>query len=88
MKFIIFLVLAIVNIPIYKYLKEMVFNSDEEFKEALGYWFTPDVISLFRGKYLKDRFAEFKLGILFFLCFIVVGIQFLVISGLLSVIFN
>ena len=45
--------------PMYRLL----FGSREEFVECLRYWITPDIVSLFRGKFWEDSWAELKLGV-------------------------
>ncbi|KAB3531399.1 hypothetical protein [Alkaliphilus serpentinus] len=84
MEIILIIILAIINIPVYKYIKEWLFESDEEFREAFKFLITPDVFSLFKGRYLRDRIAEFKLGLLFFLCVITIAIEFYLIRSLFS----
>ena len=41
-----------------------IFGDWAEFLECVKYWFTPDIISLFRGsdEYWRDHMSEFKLG--------------------------
>ena len=39
------------------------FGDWSEFWECIRYWFTPDVISMFRGKWDEDRWATMKLFI-------------------------
>ena len=39
------------------------FGCKEEFIDCIKFWFTPDIISLFFGEYIKDRLSELKLGL-------------------------
>ena len=39
------------------------FGCKEEFFDCVKFWFTPDIFSLFTGKYLEDRWSELKLGL-------------------------
>jgi hypothetical protein len=39
------------------------FNTREEFIDCLKFWLTPDIISMFRGEYWDDWWAEAKLGL-------------------------
>ncbi len=39
------------------------FADSEEYSEAWRYAWTPNLLSLFRGEYVEDIWAEFKLGI-------------------------
>ncbi len=42
-----------------------VFGNRGEFLRCLKYYLTPDIISLFRGKYGEDTWAELKLFVWF-----------------------
>ena len=55
------------------------FGDREEFFECIRFWLTPDIISLFRGEWGDDWWAEWKLGF-WFLMGIVPGV--LVYMGL------
>ncbi|MCK5861920.1 MAG: hypothetical protein KAH38_05510 [Candidatus Hydrogenedentes bacterium] len=55
-------VLGITNIPVYFFWAWLIFKDWDDFKTSLLFWFTPDVISLFRGQFFEDRWAEMKLG--------------------------
>lgn len=74
------LILIILNIPIYKWLFKKFFPSSGEFSEALNYYFTPDIFSLFKGNYTKDVLAEFKLGAFVFCCIILTALEYGVIK--------
>lgn len=37
------------------------FETREEFYDCVRFWFTPDFISMFRGLYLEEQWAELKL---------------------------
>jgi hypothetical protein len=63
------IILGITNIPVFAFLAWLFFKDWDEFKEAVIFWFTPNVISLFRGEYWDDRWAEMKLGLWLFCCF-------------------
>ncbi len=76
------IVLVIINYPIYKLLFNQFFDSSEDFYECLRYYFTPDLFSLFRGEYLKDRFSEMRLGFFILLCGVFVFIEFIVIKSI------
>ncbi len=39
-----------------------IFGNSEEFFRCVKFWFMPDLISLFRGEYCDDWWAEAKLG--------------------------
>lgn len=51
---------------------KVIFRNPGDFREAIRYWFTPDIVSLFRGEWSRDYWSEFKLGMWFLsgvLCF-------------------
>jgi len=37
------------------------FRDKDELIECIKFWLTPDIISMFRGEYWDDHWAEFKL---------------------------
>lgn len=42
-------------------LYKLLFDTLDEFMDCVGFWFTPDIISLSRGQYYEDAWAEMKL---------------------------
>ena len=40
---------------------KLLFSSRDELAECFKYWLTPDIISLFRGRFWEDSWAEMKL---------------------------
>ena len=78
-------VLIIINIfTVYKVLFNMVFSDRDDFNESVKYSLTPDIISLFRGEYWKDRISEFKLGIFIFLCIIATVIEYWIVNQVIQ----
>ena len=61
-------ILAIANIPVYWVLGWVWFKDWDEFREAIGFWLTPDILSAFQGEYMADWWAELKLGLWFASC--------------------
>lgn len=59
--------LIAVNVPTSVLWAKLVFGSWKRFWDAVGYWFTPDIVSLFRGRLLRDWEAEIKIGFWLFL---------------------
>ena len=49
------------------------FGNADGFFECIKFWFTPEIFSLFFGKYFRDIFSEMKLGLWFF-CGMITGI--------------
>lgn len=44
-------------------LFSLFFDGLDDFLECVRYYFTPDIVSLFRGEYSEDRWSEIKLGV-------------------------
>ena len=42
-------------------LYKLLFDDLHEFVHCVKFWFTPDIISLFRGQFYDDMWAEMKL---------------------------
>jgi len=81
--------LIIINFfTVYKFIFNVIFSNREDFYDSVRYSFTPNIISLFRGEYWKDRVGEFKLGIFIFLCIAVTGLEYMVVNGILRWILN
>lgn len=85
MKGIIILVLLIINIPVYKCISKLFFEDYDDFLQSIRYSFTPDLFSLFKGEYWKDRVSEMKLGFFIFSCAIVVIFEYLIITSIIAV---
>lgn len=83
MEWILILFLGVLNIPVYRFIYKFIFPRDEDFRESIRYSFTPDLFSLFRGEYWRDRIGEFKLGMFIFCCIAAVALEFFVIRWLL-----
>jgi len=87
MNILLIIVLLVVNIPVYKKIKEMLFPNPDDFSEAIRYAFTPDLLSLFRGEYWNDRIHEAALSFMFLGCIIVVAFEYFLIRVVLNIIF-
>jgi len=73
-------VVAVVNIPVYLVLAKIIFRNLEGFADAIRFWLTPDLFSAARGEYFEDRWAEMKLGVWLLLCVAVVVSEGLLIQ--------
>lgn len=54
--------------PLYYVFWKALFESREEFLEALRFWFQPNWLSLLRGEFNRDLYKSFKVGFFVFLC--------------------
>ncbi len=59
-------VCVLIDIPIIVWFARMLFPGDGDFIDAVVFWFTPDMWSLFAGQFGEDLWAEIKLGVLLF----------------------
>ena len=57
------IILGVANIPTYVVFGWLFFGSWGDFWECVRFWITPDIISLFRGEYFEDQWAQLKLFI-------------------------
>lgn len=39
---------------------KVIFSGEDDFFECIRYWFTPDIVSMFRGQYWDDNWAQLK----------------------------
>src|SRR6266487_110384 len=53
--------LSIVSLPVFGMLGHLFFGDRDGFLESIYFLFIPDIISLLRGEYWEDRWAEIKL---------------------------
>ena len=75
------IILVVLNIPLYIFLGWVFFDNWGNFLQLLKFWFTPDIISAFKGEYWEDIWAEWKLGAFILICGAVVyGEYFLIIK--------
>ncbi len=62
------IILIAANIPLYWFVGWIVFRDWGEFWECIKYSLTPDIVSLFRGEWAEDRWAQMKLAFSVFVC--------------------
>jgi hypothetical protein len=62
------IILALANMPLYWVVGWIVFKDWGDFWECVKFWLTPDIISLFRGEWIEDWWAEMKLFVWIALC--------------------
>lgn len=72
------------DLHLFKIYFGLIFSNKEDFHNSLKYTFTPDIFSLFKGKYLKDQFAEFKLSIFVFLCIITMVLEVSMVNAIMA----
>ena len=80
---IIIILLAVNAFTVYKFLFNNIFNDADDFSDSLRYSFTPNIISLFRGEYWKDRIGEFKLIFFIIICILATAIEYSIVSAIL-----
>ena len=87
METILFLILLIANFPVYKWIYKSIFNSSEDFKDAVNYTLTPDIFSLFKGQFWKHQVGEAKLVLFIFICIMVIAGEFGFIKFIIGTLF-
>ena len=55
------LLLVGANWPLYRWFLRVLFGDLEGLGEAIRFWFTPDLWSYIRNRYLEDKWAELRL---------------------------
>lgn len=88
MELLIYVVLFILNIPIYKWIFRRIFDDVDDLKQSVKYSFTPDIISLFRRRFWKDQFGELKLSVFYFCCLLIFVMECVVAAKVIDVIFR
>ncbi|WP_172251348.1 hypothetical protein [Saccharibacillus deserti] len=78
------IILLIANIPVYGFIFRHGFSDEEDFNKSVRYSFTPDLFSLFKGRYIEDRIASAKLSFYIFVCLAVVAVEFGIVYGLIT----
>jgi len=67
-----YLLLSILNVPLFIFIGRFFFHSKEDFWEAVKFSFMPNFISFFFGEYRRDVWTSFKLGVFIVVCGILV----------------
>ena len=62
------IILVAANIPLYWLVGWLLFKDWENFWDCVKFWLTPDIISLFRGEWIEDQWAQVKLSLWLVLC--------------------
>ena len=73
------------NAPLYYLGWRILFGNMDEFTRCLRYVFTPDIISLFRGRWGEDQWASLKFFLWIGACVGVVYLELHLLAGLTAV---
>jgi len=79
------IVLLFLNIPVYKFLFRIFFVDENDYNESIRHTFTPNIISLFRGEYWRDRFNTARLQFYIFICIGIIVLEFIVLNKLIHI---
>lgn len=79
---ILIIILLLVNIPVYKWIYRSIFKDSDDFRESVEYSITPDIFSLFQGRFLKDWLGEAKLSFFVISCTLVTGVEMAVLNAI------
>ncbi|NIK79761.1 hypothetical protein FHS15_004928 [Paenibacillus castaneae] len=79
------IVLLFLNIPIYKFLFRIFFEDENDYNESIRHTFTPNIISLFRGEYWRDRTNTARLQFYILICIGIVVLEYIVLNKLINI---
>lgn len=54
---------VIAGVGVMVLLFKPIFGDKQEFYDCVKFWFTPDIFSIFSGKYIEDWLSEMKLSL-------------------------
>ncbi|HEY5563074.1 MAG TPA: hypothetical protein VIK72_15215 [Clostridiaceae bacterium] len=75
--------LILLDIFLFKVYYNFIFRDNEDFQNSVKDTLTPDIFSLIKGEYFKDRFAQAKLSGLIVFCIATIVLEILVVKQLL-----
>ena len=75
------IILSVVNIPVFVLYGKLLFGGCQEFLEAIVFWIRPDLWSAVSGELFEDWWAEFKLGLFVVSCVGTVAAEYHFIVG-------
>lgn len=78
------IVLLLLNIPIYKFIFRIFFEDEIDYNESIRHTFTPNIISLFRGEYWKDRINTARLQFYILICVGIVVLEYFILNKLID----
>lgn len=73
-------ILLLVNLPIYYFVFKKIFESKDEFLDAIKYYFQPDMLSTAKGELPKDMKASQKIGMFLLICILIFAFEDFVLS--------
>ncbi len=72
---------VLVDLPLFFFIGKMLYADLGEFFEGIFFWLTPDIVSMFRGEFWDDCWAEVKLFVFAGACVgVLVGEYFLYVQ--------
>lgn len=84
MKFVIGIILVMLNMPLYYKMFWGLFEDMEDFKESVRYIFRWDFISLLKGQAFEDFVGEAKVGLFVFGCLALWFFEFIFLVSILG----
>ncbi|MEK5254812.1 hypothetical protein NST74_15230 [Paenibacillus sp. FSL F4-0125] len=85
LELVIIIFLLFLNIPVYKVLFRVFFADNDDYNETVRHSFTPNIISLFRGEYWKDRLNTARLQFFIMICVGIVVLEYLVLTKIIDI---
>ncbi|MBY3620966.1 hypothetical protein HGO21_15545 [Acinetobacter sp. CUI P1] len=77
--------LLFLNIPVYKVLFRVFFVDNDDYNETIRHTFTPNIVSLFRGEYWKDRMNTARLQFFIILCAGIIVLEYLILNKVIEI---
>lgn len=84
LELVIIIFLLFLNIPVYKVLFRVFFVDNDDYNETVRHTFTPNIISLFRGEYWKDKLNTTRLQFFIMICVGIVVLEYLVLNKVMK----
>jgi hypothetical protein len=82
--FVEFVILNLINIPVYMFMFRKFFTTRERFKESLNFYLKPDLVSLSKGEFWEDKLGELKVVLFFAICIVLIIAEFVMLHKLIA----
>ncbi|MBM7570440.1 hypothetical protein [Aquibacillus albus] len=79
--FILLIGFVVLDFYLFRIIFRSFFDDTDHFFECLKLDFRPNIISFFKGELRRDWAAEFRIGMFFFVCIIILIFEFLILRG-------
>lgn len=77
---IIVIILLIIDLPLFIVIGKIMYHGWDDFCDDFKWNLIPDIFSLFTGRFLKDKRGELNSQLYFFVCFIILFLELVVVN--------